>query len=134
VIVLDENLDEQRVRLPLASRYKGGVLSIRDLRPGSVIKDEAIPSILCGHRDCTFITTNVSDFWRRVPAHNRYCVLCVPLPSERQDEIPDLLLRFFRHELFRSARQRMGKVFRVSPSEILYYEVTGRIALKARWV
>ena len=67
MIVLDENLDEERVRLPFAARYKGKVISIRDLRPGSIIKDEAIPSLLCDYRDSTFVTTNVSDFWRRIP-------------------------------------------------------------------
>ena len=58
---------------------------MRELRPGSVIKDEAVPTILCQHRNATFVTTNVSDFWRRAPAHARYCIVCVPT-SQGQSE------------------------------------------------
>ena len=133
MIVLDENLDQQRVLLPLANRFKGKVISVRDLRPGTVIKDEAIPAILCQHRNATFVTTNVSDFWRRLPAHARYYIVCVPLPTERQDELPSLLLRFLRHEAFRAARRRMGKVIRLSQSEILLYEVGRPSVVKVAW-
>ena len=120
MIVLDENLDEQRVRKPISLRYKGKVCSIRELRPGSVIKDDAIPAMLVQRR-ATFITSNVSDFWRRVPAHSRYCIVCVPVPNERQGEIPALVFALFRHRAFRSHRQRLGKVIRVSQTEIQFY-------------
>jgi len=133
VIVLDENIDQQRVLVPLKSRYKGKIISVRDLRPGTVIKDEAIPAILCQHRQSTFVTTNVIDFWRRVTPHSRYCIVCVPLPAERQDEIPNLLLKLLRQQAFRTARQRMGKVIRASQSEILYYEVTRTSLAKVAW-
>lgn len=133
MIVLDENLDQRRVMRPLLARYGGKVLSVRELRPGTVIKDEAIPTILCQHRNATFVTTNVSDFWHRVPAHSRYCIVCAPLPTERQDELPDLILRLFRHRTFRTTRRRMGRVIRVNPSEIRYYEAGGRETLKAAW-
>jgi hypothetical protein len=133
VIVLDENLDEQRVRWPLAARFRGKVVSVRELRPGSVIKDDAVPGVLCQFRGATFVTTNVSDFWRRVAGHRRYCVVCVPLRSERQDEVPGLILRLFRHEALRTARQRMGKVLRVSQSEILVYELGQRTIRKLAW-
>jgi hypothetical protein len=106
---LGENLDEQRVRMPLTARYRGKVLSVRELRPGSVIKDEAVPTILCQHRNATFVTTNVSDFWRRAPTHACYCIVCVPLPTERQDELVDLLFRLLRHAAFRTARKGVRK-------------------------
>lgn len=122
MIVLDENLDQQRVRLPLQSRYRGNVLTIRDLRRGTVIKDDAVPEILRLQNKPTFVTTNAVDFWRKVPAHARYCIICVPLPTERQDEIPELLCRFLRHKDFRTIRLRMGKVIRVSWSGIRYYQ------------
>ncbi len=133
MIVLDENLDELRVRAPLAARYQGKVVSVRELRPGTVIKDEAVPALLCQHRHATFITTNVSDFWRRAPAHARYCLVCVPLPTDRQEEIPELIFRFLRHEQFRTARRRMGKVVRLSRSEIFYYETGRHAVVKLAW-
>jgi len=116
--------------MPLADRYRGKVVSVRELRTGSVIKDEAEPTILCQHRNATFVTTNVSDFWRRAPAHARYCIVCVPLPTERQDELPDLLFRLLRHATFRTARGRMGKVIRASRSKILYYKSGERAVVK----
>src|SRR5437763_1052732 len=118
---------------PLVARYKGKVISVRQLRPGTVIKDEAIPSILCQHRNATFVTTNTSDFWRRVSAHARYCIACFPLPTERQDELPGLLFRLMRHPIFRTVRRRMGKVVRVSRSELLWYEVGGRSLVRSEW-
>ena len=132
MIVLDENLDEGRVREPLASRSKGKVIFVRDLRRG-IIKDEAVPALLCQHRGAMFITINVTDFWRCVPAHERYCILCLPLPTERQSEIPDLVLKFMRHPAFRTKRQRMGKVVRITESEITYYGTAQPFLQKLAW-
>jgi hypothetical protein len=133
VIVLDENLHQRLVRKPLAARSKGKVLSVRDLRRGTIIKDEAIPALLCQHRGAMFVTTNVSDFWRRVPAHSLYCVLCLPLPNERQSEIPYLVLKLMRHPAFRTTQQRMGKVIRITDAEITYYESPGFSLRKVAW-
>jgi hypothetical protein len=64
VIVLDENLQVLRLRNPIAAWYPGRVCYIIDLDPGAVIKDEAVPTYLRRFRGVTFVTTNVSDFWR----------------------------------------------------------------------
>lgn len=133
MIVLDENLDEQRVRVPLAGRYKGKIISVRDLRLGTVIKDDAVPALLCRERSPMFVTTNVIDFWRKVAAHRRYCIICVPLPNDRQDEIPDLIWRLLRHRSFRTIQRRMGKVIRASWLDIRYYESVGRAVTKVAW-
>jgi hypothetical protein len=58
VIVLDEQLDDALVRVPLSSRLKSRVVSVRDLRPGTVIKDEAIPTVLGAYKNVTFVTVN----------------------------------------------------------------------------
>jgi hypothetical protein len=103
------------------------------VRSGTVIKGEAVPALLCQHRNTVFVTTNVSDFWRRVPAHARYCVVCAPLPTQRQDELPGLLQRLLRHDSFRTDRLRMGKVIRVSESNILYYKVGRSFPARVDW-
>jgi hypothetical protein len=46
VIVLDENLLSLRLDNPIATWYPGRVCYITDLRPGMVIKDEAVPRFL----------------------------------------------------------------------------------------
>ena len=133
MIVLDEHLDDGLVLVPLARRLKSRVISVRKLRPGTVIKDDAIPTLLGRYKDATFVTGNVTDFWRKLPAHASYCLVCVPVPTQRQGEIPDLLARFLRHPTFRTARQRMGKVIRLNRTEILYYAVNQRAVTRVAW-
>ncbi|MCR4405227.1 MAG: hypothetical protein NUW06_08165 [Candidatus Acetothermia bacterium] len=88
-----------------------------------VIKDEAIPRLLHKAKGATFITTDVPDFWRRVPAHPRYCIICVDMPHERLCEVPQLLRPLFRLAELRTKALRMGKVVRVSRGQIQYYAV-----------
>ena len=71
MIVLDEHFDDGLVLLPLSHRLKSRVVSVRELRPGTVIKDEAVPTVLGRYKNATFLTGNVTDFWPRLPAHAR---------------------------------------------------------------
>lgn len=105
----------------IATWYQGRVCYITDLRPDTVIKDEAIPMFLQQVKGATFVTTNVSDFWQRIPAHGRYGIVCVSLPNERWYETPELLRRLFRLPEFKTKAARMGKVVRVSWRQIQYY-------------
>ena len=90
MMILDDNLDAQDVLVPLRRWLKGKVMFLRDLRAGTLIKDDAVPMLLTQQKQPTFLTTNVTDFWRRVAADRRYCVICLPLPNDRQGEIPSL--------------------------------------------
>ena len=76
-------------------------------------------------RQPTFVTTNVADFWPRVPVHPRYSIVCVALPNERLHELPSLLRQLLRLPEFNTKAKRMGKVIRVSPSQLQYYERQG---------
>lgn len=82
MIVLDENLLGLRLDNPIAVWYPGRVCYITELRPNTIIKDEAVARLLRGFKGATFVTTNVTDFWRRVPAHPHYGIVCVSLPNE----------------------------------------------------
>jgi len=62
VIVLDENILDEDIIEALEAWYKGKVISIKILRIGTLIKDDAIPSILRTVKHPTFITNSVSDF------------------------------------------------------------------------
>jgi len=46
MIVLDEQLQGLGLEDTVARWYRGSVLVVKTLRPGTVIKDEAIPSLL----------------------------------------------------------------------------------------
>ncbi len=126
MIVLDENLLVLRLGNPIAAWYPGRVCYIVDLDPGAVIKDEAIPTYLRRLRGATFVTTNVADFWRRLPASTRYCIVCFALPNERMRELPNLLRRLFRLPELKTKTARMGKVVRVTRRQIQYYTANDR--------
>jgi hypothetical protein len=120
MIVLDENITRQSVLAGL-QWYEGKVVSIKTLRPNTVIKDEAIPSLLSKQKQPIFVTTDVSGFWKKVKPHPKFCIVCVPLPDYRLCELPLLLRRLFRTEGFRTKRKRMGKVALVTETTVRFY-------------
>ena len=71
----------------------------------------------------TFVTTNVDDFWQRVPAHTRYGIVCLVLPDERLQETSSLLRQLFSLPDFKTKARRMGKVVRVSRGQLEYYDI-----------
>jgi hypothetical protein len=123
MIVLDEQLMDAELSAAIAAWSRSRVCNITDLRPDTVIKDEAIPTLLRQVRQPTFVTINFSDFWGRVRPDARFCMICFPLPRERRHEIPGLLRRLFRLEEFRTKAARMGKVALVSQRQVQWYQL-----------
>lgn len=123
MIVLDENIFGRIVVAKLKAWYKGKVTSINKLRADTVVKDEAVPTILQTIRQPTFLTTNVSDYWRKMPAHAAYCMICFELTNEQIIEIPRLLRIVLRFKEFKTKAARMGKILRVRHKHIDYYEI-----------
>lgn len=126
MLILDEQLLGRNLELELARWYRGPVMFITSLRPDTIIKDEAIPSLLRQQRSATFLTINEADFWRKVSVDHRFCVVCFPLPDSQAGEIPNLLRAVFRHHLFHTKARRMGKVLRVTRSTVSYYTYRDR--------
>ncbi len=62
MIVLDEQLLGRNLEVEIARWYRGAVCFITDLRPNTVIKDDAIPQLLQQANQPTFVTINVNDF------------------------------------------------------------------------
>ncbi len=127
MIVVDENLHDHRIIDAIAAWYPGRVVSIKSLRPRSIIKDDAIPALLRQVIQPTFVTINVADFWRKIQPHGNYCVVNVALPKERIRETPGLLFRLLRLPEFRSKASRMGRVIRITPVGVEYYESDLRV-------
>jgi hypothetical protein len=79
MIILDENVHQQSIVEALAAWYRGRVVSITAIRPGTIVKDEAMPTLLRSAKQPTFVTTNVTDFGavsRRIPATLLYVWSC----------------------------------------------------------
>lgn len=127
MIVVDENIHNQRIIASIASWYPGQVVSVTTLRPGTIIKDDAIPALLLRVSYPTFVTINATDFWREVEPHGAYCVITIALSKERIPEIPDLLRRLFRIPDFKTRALRMGKVLRLTLEHVEYYEADWRV-------
>jgi hypothetical protein len=121
MIVLDEQLLGRSLEMEIARWYTGDVCFITDLRPNTVVKDDAIPYLLRQHSQPTFVTINERDFWRKVAVSDRFCVVCFSLPDSRAEEIPGLLRALFHNPLFATKRLRMGRVILVTGRGTSYY-------------
>lgn len=133
MIVLDEHLKERGLTAAIAEWYPGSVANITDLRPGTTIKDDVIPSLLRTASKPIFVTINVRDFWRRIGPDPSFAIACFDWPHDRVRDIPRILRRFLSHRLFRAKRQRMGKIARVSESVIQYYDTASWAVRKIAW-
>jgi len=67
----------------------------------------------------TFITRD-EGFFRRPLRHANYCIVVVTGPLL---ETAEYVRRFLRHPSFRAKRQRVGKVVRLSPKKITWWEL-----------
>lgn len=123
MIVLDEQLLGRDLEEQIARWYQGAVCFIVDLRPNTVIKDDAIPKLLQQESQPTFVTINESDFWRKTPINNQFCMICFTLPDSRAREISQRLRTVFDHPLFDTKKKRMGKMIRIAEKEVSYYSV-----------
>jgi hypothetical protein len=121
MIVLDEQLLAYGIQTALGHWYRGTITDITQLRPATVIPDDAIPELLRTVRQPTFVTINVKDFWRRLAPEHHFCVICFALPDQRVGELPALLRKVLAQEPFRTRRQRLGKIARVNTQRIHYY-------------
>lgn len=121
MIVLDEQLMGRNIERRIADWYPGAVRFISDLRPDTVVKDEAIPELLRQQNQPSFVTINVIDFWRKVQVDNRYCIICFTLPDSRTTTIPQSLRSLLQRHKFSTKAKRAGKVIRVKSKEINYY-------------
>jgi hypothetical protein len=133
MIVLDEELQGLGLEEAISGWYRGSVLLIKTLRPGTVIKDEAIPGLLRRVRQPTFVTINHGDFWRRVSAERSFCLLCLKLAADQAEEVPHWLRRLFRFPEFHTKKIRMGKVALVSPRSVQYYRVEDNLIHLLGW-
>ncbi|MBM3236622.1 hypothetical protein FJZ31_10025 [Candidatus Poribacteria bacterium] len=68
----------------------------------------------------TFITKDCKDFYKRQRLDKRYCIICVDV---HRTEFVNVVRKIFRHPLFNTAAKRMGKVIKVTSTQISYFEV-----------
>jgi hypothetical protein len=129
MIVLDEHLYDPVIMSGISAWFPGQVIPLIKLRPGSLIKDEVIPAVLRKVVEPTFVTINVTDFWKRISPHSDFCIITVALTQTQVYEVPRLLRRLLHLPEFKTKASRMGKVIHVTRHHIEYYESDRRIHL-----
>lgn len=127
MIVLDEHLHGHSIITAIAAWFPGRIVPIVKLRPGSLIQDDVIPTLLHHAKQPTFVTINVSDFWKKVRPHRNFGIVTLALTQDEIHEMPPLLRRLLRLPEFRTKASRMGKVIHVTQNHIQYYESDGKI-------
>ena len=78
----------------------------------------------------TFFTRD-NDFYHPKYRHSGYCIVFLDVPVLQS---ADGVSRFLRHPDFRTKRQRMGKVVRVSSSRLSYWEIQRDAEKIVEWV
>ena len=127
MIVLDECIDDDLIARAISVWYQGKVISIRALRPGTLIKDDAIATLLQRVAQPTFITINVDDFWKQNQADSRYCIITIEIDQDQTSRLSIILRRLLNLSEFHTKATRMGKVARVRPTHIEYYRENRQI-------
>jgi len=61
MIVLDEHLTKESLKMAIARWYQGQVRFIKPLRFGTLIKDDVIPTLLRQLKQPTFVTIHWTD-------------------------------------------------------------------------
>ncbi len=123
MIVLDEHLINEMLKLAIARWYQGRVTFVKLLRPRTLIEDDAIATLLRRLKQPTFVTINWTDFWKKLPADRRYCLICFAIDLDRRNEIPSLLRQVLKLEQFNTKAGRMGTVMRVTKKAVHYYRI-----------
>jgi hypothetical protein len=69
-------------------------------------------------------------FYHPTLLHQGYCLVFLDVWD---DEVVDYIRRFLRHQAFRTRTQRLGKIVRVRPSGVSYWEVRQRGEHTLNW-
>lgn len=127
MIVLDENIQDYELADLIAKWYSGQVVSVKNLRPTTLIKDDGIATLLRAANNPAFVTINVKDFWQQFRADQRYCVIALLLRQEQARQISATLRSLFSLPEFRTKANRMGKIVYLRPSRLEYYTIDRQI-------
>jgi len=119
-IIIDEHLGRMQVLEPIQQWITAQ--RIQDLRPGEIVKDDRLLTVLTSLDKPTLVTID-GGLWKQRYADRRYCILFFALLDTQQHLIPSLLRSVFRLEVFKTKAARMGKAARITPTHISYWEV-----------
>jgi hypothetical protein len=118
VIVLDHNIAEDQSQLLRARRIHFKQIGVEAGRPEWDDFQEIL-RYLHRYKQITFFTRDF-DFFQPRLRHTNYALIVVAAPIK---ETAAFITRFLRHPEFRTKAQRCGKVIRLSPRVISWWEI-----------
>lgn len=127
MIVLDEEIHDPDLAVQIGVWYKGSVISVKSLRPRTLVKDDSMPTLLRRVAQPTFVTINWTDFWRELAADRAFCIVCADLTSRQVNQVPFYLRRFLNLPQFKTKAARMGSVVLLRPTRIEFYRADRKI-------
>jgi hypothetical protein len=119
-IVVDEQINHGKVTVPLKRWITAEQIGYEVGHKG--LPDEQITSLLLRLKRRTLITID-REFYRRQLCHAGYCLIYFDFRPSQQSQIPILLRRLFQIPGFRTIRERMGRVVKVSVTGISYWQL-----------
>lgn len=122
--LLDENIRHDQGQQLRKAGIKCRFL-IHDLATSGIQDPDVLPLLHHAKRP-TFFTHDV-DYYKPELTHTAYCLVWLDVYD---GEAAQYIRRFLRHPLFRTHAQRLGKVARLQPVGIHYWQ-TGQRALRS---
>ncbi|MBI3849284.1 MAG: hypothetical protein HY298_03180 [Verrucomicrobia bacterium] len=127
MIIIDENLPELETSQLRDWGIRVRVVGVEVARLG--IKDDQIIPLLHRLRGATFFTLD-EDFFDRRLCHARYCLVWLDMAAKLSAL---QIRRFLKHPSLDTEAKRIGKVVRVRPTGIEFYEVGARTSGSVAW-
>jgi len=92
-------------------------------------QDTDIIPLLHRLRRVTLFTQD-QDFFKRWLCHPAYCLVWL---DTKPGQTAEYVRRFLRHRMFNTHFKRLGKVLRVHPHGITYWQAHARLSQRATW-
>lgn len=129
MLIVDENVSEIEVwRL---REWRISVRQIgREIAQVSATDDNILP-VLHRLKRPTFFSRD-RDFWNPELVHRRYCLVFLDI-REHEGMIATAIRRFLRHTSFDTHNKRMGKVVRIHPVGVDWWQIGTRKLQSAGW-
>lgn len=121
MIILDYNITRDQADLLKGWRIHVQRIGV-DIGLPSWDDQQEILRYLHRSKQATFFTRD-SDFFRQRFCHKKYCMVEVDMSDV---ETAKAIQRFLRHPRFNTKAKRCGKVIRLSPRKISWWEIGNR--------
>lgn len=127
MILLDENWPEQQRHIMI--KAASGIHQVGTEWGQKGMSDSEILAALRRQKRVTFLTRD-ADFYKRANCHGSYCLVLLQVTRR---EAAAYAIRFLRHPLFRTFANRQGKVVRVQPTGITYWQKHAAREVEIPW-